>query len=253
MTQPPIRFDNGSAYERGMGVWSRLAGEVFLDWLAPPQGMRWIDIGCGSGAFTELTMQRCAPAETHGIDPSEPQLAFARTRPGAAGATFHQGDAMALPFEADRFDAAIMALVIFFVPEPAKGVAEMARVVRPGGTIAAYAWDVLNGGFPFEPLQAEFRALGVSPSLPPSRDPHDRGPADFHRLRGFLERHYRHGQHQADPRRDVGCRCGPIQGTGAGAPAGGRGWKDYLRRAGERGEGARARDANIGVTSSPPP
>ena len=170
MTQPPIRFDNGSAYERGMGVWSRLAGEIFLDWLAPPSGMRWIDIGCGSGAFTELAMQRCTPQETHGIDPSEPQLAFARARPGAAGATFQQGDATALPFDANRFDAAIMALVIFFVPDPGKGVAEMARVVRPGGTIAAYAWDVLNGGFPFEPIQAELRALGVSPSLPPSPD-----------------------------------------------------------------------------------
>jgi len=168
MTQPPIRFDNGGAYERGMGVWSGLAGEVFLDWLAPAPGMRWIDIGCGSGAFTELLMRRCAPSDTQGVDPSEPQLAFARTRPGTAGAVFQQGDAMALPFEADRFDAAVMALVIFFVPDPAKGVAEMARVVRPGGTIAAYAWDVLNGGFPFEPLQAELRALGVPPSLPPS-------------------------------------------------------------------------------------
>ena len=168
MTQPPIRFDNGAAYERGMGVWSRIAGEVFLDWLAPMPGLRWIDIGCGSGAFTELLMRRCAPTDTQGVDPSEAQLVFARARPGTAGAGFQQGDAMALPFAAGRFDAAVMALVIFFVPEPAKGVAEMARVVRPGGTIAAYAWDVLNGGFPFEPIQAELRALGVPASLPPS-------------------------------------------------------------------------------------
>ena len=58
---------------------------------------------------------------------------------------------MALPFERQRFDAAVMALVIFFVPDPAKGVAEMARVVRPGGLVAAYAWDVLGGGFSFDP------------------------------------------------------------------------------------------------------
>jgi SAM-dependent methyltransferase len=74
---------------------------------------------------------------------------------------------MALPFPDNRFDAAFMALVIFFVPEPAKGVAEMARVVRPGGTIATYAWDMLGGGFPLEPVHAEFRALGHKVMGPP--------------------------------------------------------------------------------------
>jgi SAM-dependent methyltransferase len=102
------------------------------------------------------------------IDPSEGQLAYARTRPGTQGAQFHQGDAMALPFADNSADIAIMALVLFFVPEPARGVAEMVRVVRPGGTVAAYLWDFPNGGFPFEPIMAELRALGVTPPLPPS-------------------------------------------------------------------------------------
>jgi len=168
MAQDPIRFDDGAAYERGMGVWSRLAGAVFLDWLSLPAGQRRIDVGCGNGAFTEGLIQRAAPAEVQGIDPSEAQLAFARGRPSARAATFLQGDAMALPFEADRFDAATMALVIFFVPDPARGVAEMVRVVRPGGMVAAYAWDILGGGFPFEPIHAEARAFGITPALPPS-------------------------------------------------------------------------------------
>jgi ubiquinone/menaquinone biosynthesis C-methylase UbiE len=167
MAGPAIAFDDGALYERAMGGWSRLAGEVFLDWLAPAPGLRWIDVGCGNGAFTEALLLRCAPAEVQGIDPSEGQLAYARTRPGARGAVFRQGDAMALPFEAGRFDAAAMALVIFFVPEPAKGVAEMARVVRPGGLVAAYAWDIPGGGFPFDPVQRELRAQGFAPPLPP--------------------------------------------------------------------------------------
>jgi ubiquinone/menaquinone biosynthesis C-methylase UbiE len=83
-------------------------------------------------------------------------------------AQFRQGDAMTLPFPDDAFDAAVMALVIFFVPDPARGVAEMVRVVGPGGTVATYAWDMLGGGFPLEAIQVEFRALGVPPVLPPS-------------------------------------------------------------------------------------
>jgi SAM-dependent methyltransferase len=75
---------------------------------------------------------------------------------------------MALPFADNAFDAATMALVIFFVPDPVKGVAEMARVVRPGGLIATYAWDMFGGGFPLEPIHAEMRALGVKVPLPPS-------------------------------------------------------------------------------------
>ena len=146
MAEQQIRFDDGAAYERMMGIWSRFAGDIFLDWLAPRPGLRWIDIGCGNGAFTELLVERCAPAEVQGIDPSEGQLAFARTRPAARVAEFRQGDAMALPFSDGRFDAAVMALVIFFVPDPPKGVAEMARVVCPGGTVATYAWDMLGGG-----------------------------------------------------------------------------------------------------------
>jgi ubiquinone/menaquinone biosynthesis C-methylase UbiE len=168
MAENQTRFDDGAAYERMMGNWSRLAGEIFLDWLAPLSGLRWIDIGCGSGAFTELLVERCAVAEVQGIDPSEGQLAFARARPAARVAEFRQGDAMALPFSEDRFDVAVMALVIFFVPDPAKGAAEMVRVVCPGGTVATYAWDVFGGGHPLEPIQAEMRALGVTPPLRPS-------------------------------------------------------------------------------------
>jgi ubiquinone/menaquinone biosynthesis C-methylase UbiE len=168
MAEAPIRFDDGASYERMMGNWSRRAGQIFLDWLAPRPGLRWIDVGCGNGAFTELIVNRCAPSQIQGIDPSEGQLAYARARAEAGIAKFRQGDAMALPFADDSFDAAIMALVLFFVPEPAKGVAEMARVVGPGGTVAAYAWDMLGGGFPLEPIYIELRAMGVTPPLPPS-------------------------------------------------------------------------------------
>jgi SAM-dependent methyltransferase len=165
-----IRFDDGAAYERYMGEWSRLAGEQFLDWLRPAPAQRWLDIGCGNGAFTAQIAARCAPAAVAGIDPSAGQLAFARARPAPCAAQLARADAMALPFADRSFDVAVMPLVIFFVPEPRRGVAEMARVVRPGGVVAAYAWDMPGGGFPYDALHAEMRALGVAVPAPPSPD-----------------------------------------------------------------------------------
>ena len=168
MAPSQIRFDDGAAYERYMGVWSQVAGTAFLDWLAPTPGGRWLDVGCGNGAFTELVVARCDPAAVEGIDPSDAQLAYARARFAPGIARFQSGDAMALPFPDAAFDVAVMPLVIFFVPEPAVGVTEMARVVSAGGSVAAYAWDLTGGGFPYEAVQAELRALGFEVPVPPS-------------------------------------------------------------------------------------
>ncbi len=167
---PPIRFDDGAAYERQMGRWSRAVGEVFLDWLSPPGGLRWLDVGCGNGAFTELVVERCTPSRVDAIDPSEGQLAYARTRPGTRAVHYAQGDAMRLPCPDREADVAVMALVLFFVPDPAKGVAEMVRATRPGGTLAAYAWDMHGGGFPLDALSRELHAAGHPAPKPPSVD-----------------------------------------------------------------------------------
>src|SRR5579859_3753634 len=140
MSDPGQMFSDGKVYERMMGRWSKLAGRIFLDWLDPPQNLRWIEVGCGNGAFTEELIARCAPAAVSAIDPSEGQLSFARARPGTTLAQFRRGDAQA------------MALVITFLPDPAKAVAEMARVVKPGGLVASYMWDTLGGGEPLAPL-----------------------------------------------------------------------------------------------------
>ncbi len=163
-----IQFNDGAAYERYMGKWSQLAGSAFLDWLAPQSTQQWLDIGCGNGAFTEMLVERCAPSTIEGIDPSEAQLVYARTRPLLKAAQFQQGDAMSLPYADNSFDVAVMPLVIFFVPDPAKGVAEMLRVVRTGGIVTAYAWDLLGGGFPYEVVRIELKERGIIAPLPPS-------------------------------------------------------------------------------------
>ncbi|TAL44290.1 MAG: methyltransferase domain-containing protein [Salinibacterium sp.] len=169
MPATPIRFDDGAAYELMMGRWSVLVGERFLDWLDVPDGARWLDIGCGNGAFTELLVNRCRPADVQAFDTSAEQLAYARTRlPAGAPVTWTEADAMRLPVADAASDAAVMALVLFFVPEPAVGVAEMCRAVRSGGVVAAYHWDVLGDGFPLAPIATEMLKLGVPPRMAPS-------------------------------------------------------------------------------------
>jgi SAM-dependent methyltransferase len=169
MNDDKIRFDDGASYELMMGRWTQLVGERFLDWIDVPGGARWLDVGCGNGAFTELVVQRCSPASVQAFDPSAGQLAYARNRlPAGAPVTWAEGDAMALPVADAASDAAVMALVLFFVPDPAAGVAEMCRAVRAGGVVAAYHWDVLGGGFPLAAIGAEMLKIGHPPPQPPS-------------------------------------------------------------------------------------
>lgn len=171
MSSPePIKFTDGAAYERFMAPWSRSAGTLFLDWLAPRPGLAWADVGCGNGAFTELLLAKPAPSSVAAIDPSDAQIATARKKISAKQVELSIGDAMALPYDANRFDVAVMALVLFFVPDPRKGAAEMVRVTKPGGTVASYTWDILRGGTPTQPLWEELDALGIPAARPPSAD-----------------------------------------------------------------------------------
>ena len=170
MSELKIKFEDGAAYEQMMGVWSRLVGADFLNWLSPVAGQRWVDIGCGNGAFSEQVVDLCDPLKVWGIDPSEAQISFAKTRPRAKQANFEIGDAMALPFDDHQFDVATMALALFFVPDPVQVVAEMRRVVREGGVVAAYMWDMLGGGAPMEPIHNVMRSRKISYPLPPSAE-----------------------------------------------------------------------------------
>jgi SAM-dependent methyltransferase len=170
MKTQTIQFKNGSTYERYMGVWSQRVGESFLQWLNPDGGWRWLDVGCGNGVFTEMIAEHTKPVAVAGVDPSAEQIAFAKQRAALGAADLRQGDAMDLPFGDDTFDAAVMPLVLFFVPQPAKGVAEMARVVAPGGWVTAYSWDLPGGGFPYVSLQDAMVQRGMPVPWPPNPD-----------------------------------------------------------------------------------
>jgi SAM-dependent methyltransferase len=167
-TPTPFAFDDGAAYERMIGRWSALVARPFLDWLALPPGLAWLDDGCGDGSFTQALLSHQRPASVVGVDPAPAQLHFARQRVTSAEVCFMAGDAQALPLPDASVDAAVMALVLFFVPDPAQGVRELARVLRPGGTMAAYQWDLAAGGFPLQPIVDAVRAEGHTTQQPPS-------------------------------------------------------------------------------------
>jgi SAM-dependent methyltransferase len=132
---------SGEAYERYVGRWSTLVARDFIDWLGIPPGRRWLDIGCGTGALSRIILDRAAPQAVLGIDPSEGFVAHARHLVSDGRAGFETGNAQALPVDDASFDVAAAGLVINFVPDMGKAAAEMRRVLRHGGTAAAYVWD----------------------------------------------------------------------------------------------------------------
>ena len=158
-TEQTARFTDGAGYEKFMGQWSRIAGRLFIDWLALPSGLSWLDVGCGTGAFTEIIRQSSGAVEIVAIDPSAAQVSYAQSRKTAEGAQFQVADARSIPFEDGRFDVAVSALVLNFISDREKGVAEMRRVVRLGGTVAAYVWDFAGGNSTARHLNSAVREL----------------------------------------------------------------------------------------------
>jgi SAM-dependent methyltransferase len=131
----------GAGYERYIGRWSRPVAAAFLDWLSVPPHKAWLDVGCGSGALSQRIVEAAAPAAVVGIDSSEGFVAHARAHVADQRAAFRVGDAQALPVGDAEFDAVVSGLVLNFVPDQPKAVAEMRRAARPGGTVALYVWD----------------------------------------------------------------------------------------------------------------
>ncbi|HET9976519.1 MAG TPA: class I SAM-dependent methyltransferase [Burkholderiaceae bacterium] len=137
----PDTWAAGDLYEPYVGRWSRLVAREFLAWLALPADLDWLDIGCGTGALAQTIIEAARPRSLRGIDPSPGFIAHARTRVSHASAAFEVGDAQALPWPDTSADAVASGLVLNFVPDPARALAEMARVARRGATVAAYVWD----------------------------------------------------------------------------------------------------------------
>lgn len=139
----------GDSYDLYMGRWSRQIAPRFLEWLDPDGGLDWLEVGCGTGALSAAILARCNPRSLILIDPSEGFLAKARANVADARAEFQVGDAQALAAQTGSRDMIVSALVLNFVPDRQKALAEMKRVARRGATVAFYVWDYPGGGVQF--------------------------------------------------------------------------------------------------------
>lgn len=164
-------FDDSAAYERFIGRWGRAAGSVFLDWLSPPASARWLDVGCGTGLFTELILDTCSPAAVLAIDQAQSQIDRALGKPVARRANFRVGDAQALPYTDSEFDVVASALAINFIPDRARALSEMGRVARRNGIVAGYVWDFSAELSPSGPFRLGMRRVTADvPVLPGTAD-----------------------------------------------------------------------------------
>ena len=147
---------SGDAYDRFMGRYSRELAPVFADFAGIDSGQRVLDVGCGSGVLTEELARRVGADHVAGADPSPLLEACAERVPGAE---LKRASAESLPWPDEAFDAALAQLVVHFMADPVRGIAEMARVTRDGGVVAASVWDMVAGKAPISPFWRAAREL----------------------------------------------------------------------------------------------
>lgn len=137
---------DGDAYELQMGRWSRRLAELFLDFTGTQAGESSLDVGSGTGSLAFALAARIGNGTIQGLDFSPAYVAYAEKRNTHPRISFRVGDACAMPFPDATFDRVLSLLVLHFVPQPERAVAEMRRVARPEATVAGTVWDVRGGG-----------------------------------------------------------------------------------------------------------
>ena len=141
---------SADAYDRFMGRYSIHLAPTFADFAQVSSGQRVLDVGCGPGALTTELVIRLGTSSVAAVDPAEQFAVAARER--HPGVEVQVAAAEQLPFADGEFDAALAQLVVHFMENPVRGLAEMARVTRDGGRVAACVWDHAGKQSPLAPF-----------------------------------------------------------------------------------------------------
>lgn len=134
------QWASGEIYESYVGRWSRLVAADFVSWLDQPTGLRWLDVGCGTGALTSTILRTAEPASVLGVDPSAAFVQYAKQDVRDERASFEVRSAAELPD--GPYDAVVAGLVLNFVPERVEALRRMREI---GSTVGAYVWDYGEG------------------------------------------------------------------------------------------------------------
>jgi SAM-dependent methyltransferase len=135
-------WSQGEIYESYVGRWSRLVAAEFVRWLDQPTGLRWLDVGCGTGALTSAVLASAAPVEVVGVDPSEGFVGYARRTVTDERARFEVRSAAELADFGETFDVVVSGLVLNFIPERVEALRTLRSI---GRTVAVYVWDYAEG------------------------------------------------------------------------------------------------------------
>lgn len=163
-------FAMSAGYERFMGRWSRILAPKFIAFAGVKNGDRVLDVGTGTGSVASTVEASMPASEIVGIDPSAGFIAHAQKNAKSARARFEVGDAQAMKFKDASFDRTLSSLVMNFIPDHNKAIAEMRRVTRPQGVVSACVWDYDAGMQMLRFFWDE--AIALDPAIEPKDERH---------------------------------------------------------------------------------
>jgi SAM-dependent methyltransferase len=169
MSEVNDRWAAGATYEDFMGRWSRRLAPRFLSWLRIPDGVHWLDVGCGTGALTSAICSQAQPASVVGCDPSAPFIEHARSHCNDVRASFVMAGTGGLPRRADGYGSVTSLLALNFFPDAVAAVAEMRSLAAAGGGVSACVWDYGGG------MELLRRFWDAATALDPAAGPLDEG------------------------------------------------------------------------------
>lgn len=140
MTNTKEQWDNTQGYDLYVGRWSKLISQDFVEWLNPKANLKWLEIGCGTGALTSIIVDKCSPAYLLAVDKSDSYLAKAKESIDSKNVSFSNVDLNTYPLN-EEFNHITSGLVLNFIPQIRELLLHLLNNLKSGGQLSAFVWD----------------------------------------------------------------------------------------------------------------